>query len=70
MNLDNRMSTLPSVQSYRKMTTANGCKVTLEFRPISNPQINRDVAKMLLMAFQRKRSMNHEASFMSVQSIH
>lgn len=70
MNLDNRMSTQPSVQTCHPMMTTNGCKVTLEFSPISNPQINRDVAEMLLAAFQRKRGMNHEASLMSVQSIH
>lgn len=70
MNLDNQMSTLPTVQTCRQMITSNGCKVTLEFSPSPNPQINRDVAEMLLAAFQRKRSMNHEASLMSVQSIH
>lgn len=70
MNLDNRISTQPSVQTCRQMITTNGCKVTLEFSPISNPQINRDVAEMLLAAFQKKRSMNHEASLMSVQGIH
>lgn len=62
MNLDNRMSAQPSVQTCSPMMTNNGCKVTLEFSPISNPQINRDVAEMLLAAFQRKRSVNHEAS--------
>lgn len=70
MNLDNRISAQPSVQACRQMITSNGCKVTLEFSPISNPQINRDVAEMLLAAFQKKRSMNHEASSMSVQGIH
>lgn len=70
MNLDNQMSTQPTVRTCRQMTTSNGCKVTLEFSPFPNPQVNRDVAEMLLAAFQRKRSMNHEASSMSVQSIH
>lgn len=68
MNLENRMSTLSSVQQCREMTTSNGCRVTLKFRPKPNPQIRKDVAGMLLAVFERRS--NHEASTLPVQSFH
>jgi len=70
MYLENGISTQPTVQECRDMTTSNGCKVTLVFSPKSNPQARRDVAGMLLAAFERRRSNNHEASTLPVQSIH
>jgi len=70
MHLENRISAIPSVQGCREMTTSNGCNVTLVFSPKSNPQARREVAGMLLAAFERRRSNNHEASTMPVQSIH
>ena len=69
VNLENRISALPSVQRCREVITSNGCKATLEFRATSNPQVERDVAEMLIAAFEKKRSMDYEASSMSVQSI-
>ncbi len=68
-HLDNEISALSSVQPIREMRTTNGCKVTMVFRAESNPQVRKDVAGMLLSAFER-RSMNHEASALSVQSFH
>ena len=69
MYLENEISALPTVQQCREVSTTNGCKVTMVFRPQSNPQVRKDVAGMLLAAFER-RSMNHEASSLPVQSIH
>lgn len=69
MYLENEIRAQPSVQQCREVRTTNGCKVTMVFRPESNPQVRKDVAGMLLAAFER-RSMNHEASSLSVQSIH
>ena len=69
MNLENEISATTSVQQCREVRTTNGCRVTMVFRPQSNPQVRKDVAGMLLAAFER-RSMNHEASSLPVQSIH
>ena len=70
MNLDNDKKSLPIVQAYRDVVTANGCKVSLCFRTESDVQIKRAVAEMLLATSIKRRSVIHEASFMPVQSIH
>ena len=36
MNLDNDKKSLPIVQAYRDVVTANGCKVSLCFRTESD----------------------------------
>lgn len=69
MNLDKRISELPSVQTA-SFTTSNGCKVQLRFRAQCDPHIHTEVAQMLLAAFARKRSNDHETSRMSVQSFY
>ena len=69
MHLENEISATTSVQQCREVRTTNGCKVTMVFRSESNPQVRKDVAGMLLAVFER-RSMNHEASSLPVQSIH
>ena len=69
MHLENEISATTSVQQCREVRTTNGCKVTMVFRSESNPQVRKDVAWMLLAAFER-RSMNLEASSLPVQSIH
>lgn len=68
--LENGMSVLPSVQASREVTTSNGCKVLLEFHSQPNPQVRRDVAEMLLAAFRKRRSVEHETSNVPVQSVH
>lgn len=52
-HLENRMSAQPTVQTSRTMTTKNGVSVTLQFSPKPNPQIRRDIARMLLVAFEK-----------------
>ena len=69
MNLNNRIGTLTTVQAAREVMTSNGCKVSMTFRAESDPKIEKEVAKMLLAAFAKKRSVSHEASIMPVQSI-
>ena len=70
MNLDNRKEAQPTVQVSREITTTNGCKVTLTFAEKEDPNLQHDVAEMLLAAFIKRRSMLYEASALPVQSVH
>lgn len=70
MNLDNGISALPTVQVQREIISTNGCQVSMCFRVESDVQIRHDVAQMLLAAAIKRRSVNHETSFVPVQSIH
>lgn len=54
MNLENEISAQPTVQTNREVITTNGCKVTLEFSPQSNPQVKHDIAEMLLGILREK----------------
>ena len=51
MNLDNQKEAQPTVQVSREITTTNGCKVTLTFAEKEDPNLQHDVAEMLLAAF-------------------
>ncbi len=51
MNLDNQKEAQPTVQVSREITTTNGCKVTLTFAAREDPNLQHDVAEMLLAAF-------------------
>ena len=70
MNLDNRKEAQPIVQVSREITTTNGCKVTLTFAEKEDPNLQHDVAEMLLAAFIKRRSMLYEASALPVQSVY
>ena len=70
MNLDNRKEAQPTVQVSREITTTNGCKVTLTFAEKEDPNLQHDVAEMLLAAFIKRRSMLYEASALPVQSVY
>ena len=70
MNLDNRKEAQPIVQVPREITTTNGCKVTRTFAEKEDPNLQHDVAEMLLAAFIKRRSMLYEASALPVQSVH
>ena len=67
MHLDSEILALPSVQMPREMTTENGCHVSLRFPEEDDPLIHREIARMLIAAFEKRRSA-HEASALSVQS--
>ena len=69
VNLDNRMLALSSVQMPRDMITENGCHVSLCFREVDDPNVHREIARMLIAAFKKRRSSEHETSALSVQSI-
>ena len=68
VNLDNEILALSSVQMPREMTTENGCHVSLCFRDEEDPNIHREIARMLIAAFKKRRSSEHETSALSVQS--
>lgn len=68
-NLDNSNIALPSVQVQAKVTTTNGCHVSLLFPGKKNPRIHYEIAGMLIAAFVKKRSNDHETSALPVQSI-
>ncbi|MGM9659826.1 MAG: hypothetical protein ACI3WQ_04420 [Faecousia sp.] len=51
------------------MTTTNGCHVSLLFPGTENPRIHHEIAGMLIAAFVKKRSSDHETSALPVQSI-
>lgn len=69
MNLDNTIIALPSVQVPRETTTADGCHVSLCFRDEDDPDIHREIARMLIAAFTKKRSNEYETSNVPVQSV-
>lgn len=68
-NLDNSNIALPSVQVQAKVTTTNGCHVSLLFPGKENPRIHHEIAGMLIAVFVKKRSNDHETSALPVQSI-
>ena len=68
VNLNNEILALSSVQMPREMTTENGCHVSLCFRDEEDPNIHREIARMLIAAFKKRRSSEHETSALSVQS--
>ena len=68
MNLDNTIIALPSVQVPREFTTTDGCHVSLCFRDEDDPSVHREIARMLIAAFTRKRSDEYETSYVPVQS--
>ena len=69
MNLDNGMSALPHVQANREFTTPNGCHVRLFFQEEQDPRIRKEIARLLLTAFENERTVDDETSHVSVQSI-
>ena len=69
LNLNNQIGAPTTVQVSREVMTSNGCKVSMIFQSESDPKIEEDVAKMLIAAFVKRRSVSHEASIMPVQSI-
>lgn len=68
MNLNNRIGALTTVQASREVMTGNGCKVSMIFQSESDSKVEEDVAKMLIAAFVKRRSVSHEASIVPVQS--
>ena len=53
-HLENEISAQPTVVKLREITTRNGCRATLIFCELENPQIRREVAALLLRSFQKR----------------
>ena len=69
VNLENEISALPTVQADREFTTTNGCHVRLYFNKERDPKIRKEIARLLLTAFEMERNADDETSYVSVQSI-
>lgn len=67
--LDNEISATPTVQAFREFTTENGCHVKVFFKKEQDPKIRKEIARLLLAAFEQERNVDDEASHVSVQSI-
>ncbi|MBR1711009.1 MAG: hypothetical protein IJ719_19625 [Clostridia bacterium] len=67
-NLENGISAQPSVQAVREFSTPNGCHVRMLFREQNDPKIRREIARLLLAAFEQERNVDDETSHVSVQS--
>lgn len=54
-NLEKRTKRKQTVQMLNTSTRRRGCEVTLIFAEKSDPQIRKDIAKMLLAAYEKRR---------------
>ena len=69
VHLENEISALPTVQADREFTTTNGCHVRLYFNKESDPKIRKEIARLLLTAFEMERNADDETTHVSVQGI-
>ena len=68
-NLDNaNICATTSVQADREFTT-NGCHVKVFFKKDHNPEIKKEIARLLLTAFEQEGHVDEETSSLSVQSV-
>ena len=67
-HLENRITALPSVQTVRNVTTSNGITATLLFSEKPDPQVQRNIAAMLVSAFEERNQ--NETCNVSVQSLY
>ena len=68
-NLDNVNNALPTVQADREYTSPSGCHVKMFFRKEHDPGIRKEIARLLLTAFEQGGNDDNESSHVSVQSI-
>ena len=68
-NLDNVNNALPTVQADREYTSPSGCHVKMFFRKEHDPGIRKEIARLLLTAFEQEGNDENETSHVSVQSI-
>ena len=68
-NLENGIRTLPTVQADREYTSPSGCHVKMFFRKEHDPGIRKEIARLLLTAFEQEGNDENETSHVSVQSI-
>ena len=69
VNLDNVNNALPTVQADREYTSPSGCHVKMFFRKEHDPGIRKEIARLLLTAFEQEGNDDNETSHVSVQSI-
>ena len=55
-NLDNTHNELTTEQAAREFTTPEGCHVKVFFRKEYDPAIRKEVARLLLAAFEQERN--------------
>ena len=55
-NLENEISVQSTVQTTREITT-NGCHVKLVFKGEHNPQVRKDIARIMLTAFEQRKDV-------------
>ena len=69
-NLDNGTgeTELTSVQASREFTTTDGCHVDAFFRKEHDPSVRREIARLLLAAFE-ERNVDDETRDVSVQGV-
>ena len=68
-DLDNVNNALPTVQADREYTSPSGCHVKMFFRKEHDPGIRKEIARLLLTAFEQEGNDENETSHVSVQSI-
>ena len=68
-NLDNVNNALPTVQADREYTSPSGCHVKMFFKKEHDPGIRKEIARLLLTAFEQEGNDENETSHVSVQSI-
>ena len=68
-DLENEISVLPSVQADHEYTTTSGCHVKVFFKKEHDPGIRKEIARLLLTAFEQEGNDDNETSYVSVQSI-
>lgn len=69
MNLDNVNSAHQCTILPRDFVAKNGCRVILQFTEKPNPNVDREIAEMLISIFLKKRSNDDEESHVSLQSL-
>ena len=55
--LENDISAQSTVQTTREFTT-NGCHVRLVFKGEHDPQIRKDIARIMLTAFEQRKDVD------------
>ena len=69
VHLENVNNALPTVQADREYISPSGCHVKMFFRKEHDPGIRKEIARLLLTAFEQEGNDENETSHVSVQSI-
>jgi hypothetical protein len=68
-HLENEISAQSTVQTTREYTSLSGCRVKMFFKKEHDPGIRKEIARLLLTAFEQGGNDDNETSHVSVQSI-